>query len=73
VLAWNFRYGWEEVVGCFPAGLKTGFQRKSPGLRPGLPNLWSGKGDSMITLWLKAIVRYVMTLEVKLRIRKRHR
>lgn len=68
MLASGFRYGSGEAVGCFPMEL-TGFQRKSPGLCPGLPNLWSGKGDRMVNLWLRAVVRILMTLEVKLRIR----
>ena len=68
MLALCFRYGSEEVVGCFPAEL-TSFQRKSPGSWPGLPNLWSGRGDLMINLWLKTVIKFLMTLEVKLRIR----
>ena len=68
MLASGFRYETEEAVGCFLVEL-TSFQRKSPGLRPELPNLWSGKGDLMINLWLRAVVKFLMTLEVKLRIR----
>jgi hypothetical protein len=67
MLASGFRYGWEEARVVF--GGADELPREKPGITPGLPNLWSGKGDRMINLWLRAVIKFLMTLEVKLRIR----
>ena len=54
--------------GLFSGGAE-GFQRKSPGIGPGFRIYGAERGDLMINPWLKTAIKFLMTLEVKLRIR----